>query len=136
MHIVTTQVVKHDGDVVGNWVELSMSGSSVFPSVVAVIPYFFEVFQTDVALPHFNELSLLFQHQKFPLAFEEHMVESLGFLLVVIAKDFHAIIVLIEPQQIPSLSICKRGACTKSRGNVAVDFSHVGSFRIEVSLIL
>ena len=62
------------------------------------------------------------------------MVESLGFLLYVIAKYFHAIIASIEPQQIPNLSICKGGACTKSRGNVAVEFSHAGSFRIERSV--
>ena len=40
--------------------------TSVFPSVVAVIPHlfvpWFEAFQTDVALPCSNELSPMFQH--------------------------------------------------------------------------
>ena len=69
MCIMTTQVVKADGDVVGNGitkVALLMSSTSVFPSVVAVIPHLFvlqfEVFQTDVALLHSTELSPRFQH--------------------------------------------------------------------------
>ena len=35
------------------------------------------------------------------------MVEPLGFLLDVIAKDFHAILVSIEPQQMLHLSVHK-----------------------------
>ena len=64
------------------------------------------------------------------------MVEPPGFLLDVIAKDFHAILASIEPQQILDLSVCKGGVCTKSDGNMAVDFLGVESFWIELSLIL
>ena len=67
--VVTTYAVEDDRNVVGNCipkVALSMSGTSVFPSVVAVIPHlfvpWFKTFQTDVALPHPTELSPLFQH--------------------------------------------------------------------------
>ena len=49
------------------------------------------------------------------------MVEFLGFLLHVIAKDFHAILALIEPQRIIDLSICKCDVSAESRGNMAVD---------------
>ena len=64
------------------------------------------------------------------------MVESLGFLLDVIGKDFHTILASIEPQWILDLSVCKGGVHAKSGGNVAVDFPGIGSFRTEFSLIL
>ena len=64
------------------------------------------------------------------------MVEFYDFLIDVIAKDFHAVIASAEPQQILYLSICKAGVHTESEGSVAVDFSHVGSFKIEFGLIL
>ena len=50
MCIVTTQVVKADGDVVGNHVQKVSELSR------------FEAFQTDVALPCSFELSPLFWH--------------------------------------------------------------------------
>ena len=69
MHIVTTQVVKNNGDVVGNCipkVALLMSGTSVFPSVGAMISnycvIFMKFFKADVALPCPTELSPLFWH--------------------------------------------------------------------------
>ena len=117
-----------------------MSGTSVFPSVVAVISNYcvqwFKWFQTDVALRHPTELSLLFQCSRFHWLLRKHIVESLGFLLNVIAKDFHAVLCLIKPLWILDLSIHTSGVHTKSGGDVAVDFPGVGGFRIEFSLIL
>ena len=67
MSVITTQAVKDNENVAENSVlkvALLMSGASVFPSVVAVIPHLFvpwlKVFQTDVALSHSNELFWLF----------------------------------------------------------------------------
>ena len=68
MHVVNTQIVEDDGNIVENCVPkvaLSMSGTSVFSSVVEMIPHLFipcvKAFQTDVALPHPTELSSLFR---------------------------------------------------------------------------
>ena len=55
------------------------------------------------------------------------MVESLSFLLDVIAKDLYVIITSIEPQQILDLSLHECSISTESRGNVVVDISHVGA---------
>ena len=55
------------------------------------------------------------------------MIESLSFLLDVIANNFLAILASIEPQQILDLSICKCGISTESRGNVLVDISCAGA---------
>ena len=55
------------------------------------------------------------------------MVESLSFLLDVIAKDIYAILALIEPQRILELSLRECGISTESRRNVVVDISHVGA---------
>ena len=55
------------------------------------------------------------------------MVESLGFLLDVLAKDLYAIPASIEPQRIHDLSIHKDGIRAESRGNVEVDFFCVGA---------
>ena len=56
MHVITTEVVEDDWNVVGNRafkITLLMSSTSVFPSVVTVIPHLFVsqliAFQTDVA---------------------------------------------------------------------------------------
>ena len=133
--------MKDDGNVVVNdvpKVSLLVSGTSVFPCVMAVIPHlftpWFKAFQTDVAHP--TKLSPLFQHKKFHQLLGKHMVESLGFLLDVITKDFHAILASKELQQTINLSIHESGLHAKSRGNMAVNFPGIGSFRIEVSLIL
>ena len=64
------------------------------------------------------------------------MVEPLGFLLKVIAKDFYAILASIEPQRILDLSKRKGGIHAKSGGNLIVDYSHVGAWRIRISLFL
>ena len=42
------------------------------------------------------------------------MVESIGFLLDVIAKDFHAVLASIEPQWMLDLSLFKGGISTES----------------------
>ena len=61
-------------------VALSMSSTSVLPSVEAVVPHllvpWFETFQTDVALLGLTELFPLFWHQKFHQFFIERVVES------------------------------------------------------------
>ena len=64
---------------------------------------------------------------EIPLVFREHMVESFSFLLDVIAKDFHTILALIEPQQILDLSVHKHSISTESGGNVVIDISRVGA---------
>ena len=64
------------------------------------------------------------------------MVESLGFLFDVITKDFHAIFAPVEPQWIIDLTVSKGRINTQSVWNLTVDFSHVGSFRIEFSIII
>ena len=89
-------------------VALLLIETSVFPSAVAVIPQLLR----------------------------EHVIESLGFLLDVTAKDFHAVLVSIGPPQIFNLCVHKHCISTESGGNVAVDFSDIGSFRIEFGLIL
>ena len=65
-------IVEDNGDIVMNCIKkdvLSISGTSVFSSVVAVISNYcvpwFKVFQTDVALSCPTELSLLFRHKRF-----------------------------------------------------------------------
>ena len=63
------------------------------------------------------------------------MVEYLRFLHV-IATDSHAILASIEPHRILDLSVRKGGISTAFGGNAAVDFFHIGSFRIKFSLIL
>ena len=90
-------------DVAGNRVPklaLLVSGASVFPDVVAVIPHllvpWFKVFQANVTLSHPIELRPLLRHRGFPQLLGKHTVESLGFLFEVIAKDIHTILAPIE----------------------------------------
>ena len=51
------------------------------------------------------------------------MVESLSYLLDVIAKDLYAILTSIEPQWILKLSVDECSRSTESGGNVVVDIS-------------
>ena len=52
---------------------------------------------------------------------------SPGFLFDVIAKDYHVILALIEPQRILNLSVRECSISTESGGNVVVDISPVGA---------
>ena len=128
--------MEDNGNGVGNCilkVALLMNGTSVFPSVVVVILHlfvsWFKTFQTDVALPHPTELSLLFWHWRFHQFFKEHMVESLGSFLDVIAKDLYPILTSIEPLWILDLSVRECSISTESRGNMMIDISLVYEFR-------
>ena len=64
------------------------------------------------------------------------MIESLSFLLHVIAKDLYTILSSIKPQWILNLSVSTFTISTESGGNVAVDSFRVWSFMIKFSLFL